>query len=158
MRTARPTPALVEDIMADCYGNKMPLKHLASISVVLPNQIIIEPWDKSLLQIIDKSVSSALNLSGKVDGVSVRISLPSLSEERRSQLIKILGEKREDARISLRQKRNDILKDLKDLKAKKEIGEDEEFRQRENVQKITDKINDEIDKIYEQKEREIKEV
>jgi len=154
LRTSRPTPALVENILIDCYGSKMPLKQIASLSIVLPNQIVIEPWDKNVLSAIDKAVSLALNLTAKVDGQTIRITLPALSEERREQLIKILGEKREEARINLRQKRNDILKELREAE---DISEDEEFRQKQEVQKIIEKMNEEIEKIYEQKEKEIKE-
>ncbi len=155
LRASRPTPALVEDILIDYYGSKLPLKQLSSITVVLPNQIIIEPWDKNAAPLIDKAVSMALNLTARIDGVAIRITLPSLSEERRNQLIKVLGEKKEEARIVLRQFRNDV---LKEMRASEDIGKDEEFRKKGEAQKITDKMNEEIEKIYEQKEKEIKEV
>ena len=156
LRTGRATPALVEDLQVDYYGTKTPLKALASISTPDPRQILIQPWDKGALQPIEKAIqSSQLGLNPVVDGVYIRLNLPQLTEERRKDLIKILGQKAEETKISVRKAREEVLRVVDDAEKKKEISEDEKFRKKQETQKTVDEINKKIEEIVSAKEKEI---
>ena len=156
LRTGRATPALVEDLAVDYYGTKTPLKALASISTPDPKQILIQPWDKGALQPIEKAIqSSQLGLNPIVDGVYVRLNLPQLTEERRKDLTKILGQKAEEAKISVRKAREEALKEVEEQEKKKEISEDEKFRKKSEAQKTVDETNKKIEEIVSAKEKEI---
>src|SRR3989344_8893245 len=154
LRTGRATPALVEDLQVDYYGTKTPLKALASISTPDPRQILIQPWDKGALQPIEKAIqSSQLGLNPVVDGVYIRLNLPQLTEERRKDLIKILGQKAEETKISVRKAREEVLRVVDDAEKKKEISEDEKFRKKQETQKTVDEINKKIEEIVSAKEK-----
>lgn len=156
LRSSRPTPALVEDVMVEHYQNKMPIKQLAAIKIQLPNTIIIEPWDKtSVNAIVQAIVASQLGLAPIVDGELIRLSLPMLSQERRTQLIKLLHEYAEGARITLRKGREKANKRIDVLFKEKQISEDDRFLYKEEIQDITDKNTEEIKKLVEQKEKEL---
>lgn len=156
LRTGRATPALVEDLAVDYYGTKTPLKALASISTPDPKQILIQPWDKGSLQPIEKAIqTSQLGLNPVVDGAQVRLNLPQLTEERRKDLIKLLGQKSEEAKIGVRKAREEALKEVDEQEKKKAISEDEKFRKKSEVQKTVDEINKKIEEIVNAKEKEI---
>ncbi|OHA05010.1 MAG: ribosome recycling factor [Candidatus Sungbacteria bacterium RIFCSPLOWO2_01_FULL_47_10] len=156
LRTGRASPALVEDLQVDYYGVKTPLKAVASISTPDPKQIVIQPWDKAALQPIEKAIQqSQLGLNPVVDGAQVRLMLPQLTEERRKDLIKILKQKMEEARISVRKTREEALREVDILEKKKEISEDEKFRKKQDVQKMVDETNKKIEEIGAHKEKEI---
>lgn len=155
-RTSRPTSSLVEDILVECYGSKSPLKNIASINILLPNIIVIEPWDKTILESIRKSIEiSSLGVNPFLDGTQIKLFLPPLSEERRRELCHLVNEKKEEARIKVRKIREEYLTQLDALFSKKEISEDEKFRFKEEIQKIVDKINKEIEELSERKNKEI---
>ena len=156
LRTGRPTPALVENIVVDVYGQKMPLQQLASIAVSPPNLIIIQPWDRGTIEAIAKAISnSQLGLSPAVEQDFIRISLPQMTQEKREQLVKFLNEKAEHARISVRNEREDALKHLQKMEKDKTISEDDWFRSKEEVQKLVDEYNKKIKEMVDRKEKEI---
>jgi len=156
LRTGRATPALVEDLEVDYYGSKTPLKALASISAPEPRSLTIQPWDKNAIQPIEKAIqNSSLGLNPVTDRDVIRLSLPSMTEERRKEFIKLLGRHLEDARIKVRQEREDMLKEIDKKEKSKEISEDEKFRQAREVQKIVDEINKKMEETGKAKEKEV---
>jgi len=156
LRTGRATPALVEDLEVDYYGAKTPLKAMAAISSPEPKQLVIQPWDKNAVQPIEKAIqSSSLGLNPVTDRDVIRLSIPSLTEERRKELTKLLGKHLEEARIQVRREREDALKEIERREKAKEISEDEKFRQKSEVQKQVDEINKKIEGMGSAKEKEI---
>lgn len=156
LRTGRATPALVDDLEVDYYGTKTPLKALASISSPEPRTIVISPWDKNALQPIERAIqSSSLGLNPIMDREAIRLSIPPLTEERRRELVKMLGRHLEDARIQVRKEREEALKAVDRQEKEKQVSEDEKFRQKNEAQKIVDEINKKIEEIGAAKEKEI---
>ena len=156
LRTGRATPALVEDLEVDYYGSKTPLKALASISAPEPRSLTIQPWDKNAIQPIEKAIqNSSLGLNPVTDRDVIRLSLPSMTEERRKEFIKLLGRHLEDARIKVRQEREDMLKEIDKKEKSKEISEDEKFRQKSEIQKIVEEINKKMEETGKAKEKEV---
>ena len=156
LRTARANPAMVEDLQADYYGTKTPLKQLGSISVPEPRQLLISPWDKSVLGGIEKAIrDSGLGLNPANEGDKIRITVPQLTEERRKELTKIAGKTTEEARVRLRNLREDLGKEIKKEFDEKVITEDDKFRLQEELQKYTDEYNKQIKEQQEAKEKEI---
>lgn len=157
IRGGRPTTKLVEDIQVDYFGQKMAVKQLGSISIVLPREVQISAWDKAVAPAIGKAIEVALNVGANTEGNLVRINLPPLSEERREELTKIVKKEAERARIQIRALRDDVLKTIKGQEDKGEITEDDKFKLKERIQKDIDKTNEEIEKILENKIKEISE-
>lgn len=156
LRTGRATPALVEDLEVDYYGSKTPLKAIASISNPEGRQLFIQPWDKNVIQAIEKAIqSSNLGLNPITDREAIRLSIPPLTEERRKELIKILGRYLENVRIQVRREREEVLREIDRKEKAKEISENEKFRQKNEVQKIVDEVNKKIEEIGVAKEKEI---
>lgn len=156
LRTGRANPALVENIMVESYGSRTPLKHIASISTEDARTLRISPWDVSSIKSIETAISvSNLGAQPIADGQSVRISLPDLTDERRKLLVKNLSAKLEDSRISLRQERDKIWKDIQEKEKNGEISEDEKFRFKDELQKTVDNISAALEDIAKIKEREI---
>ncbi len=156
LRTGRATPALVEDLEVDYYGTKTPLKAVASISSPEPRTLVIQPWDKGAVQAIEKAIqSSSLGLNPVTDRDAIRVSIPQLTEERRKELLKLLGRHLEDTRIQVRREREEMLREIDRKEKEKAISEDEKFRQKGEIQKIVDEINKKIEEIGATKEREI---
>jgi ribosome recycling factor len=156
LRTGRATPALIEDLEIDYYGVKTPLKAVASISSPEPRSLVIQPWDKNVLQPIEKAIqSSSLGLNPITDREAIRLSIPPLTEERRKELSKLLGRQLEDARIAVRRDREEALKEIDRKENAKEISEDEKFRQKNEIQKIVDDYNKKIEEMGSMKEKEI---
>lgn len=156
LRTGRATPAIVEDVMVEAYGSKQPLKAVASISVLDAKTLAIEPWDKSLIQAIDLGIRhSPLSLNPVNDGKIIRLPLPTLTQERRQDLIKILHQKLEAGRISVRQVREDIKKMIDTAQKAGEMPEDEKFKQHEILEKMVKECNETMKTIGEEKEKEI---
>jgi ribosome recycling factor len=152
LRTGRASPQLVENVRVEAYGSNMDLKSVASINVQDAKTIIIEPWDKSLLQAVEKAIREAdIGVNPAVDGQIVRIALPQMTEETRKKLVKIMKEKCEECRIALRGKREDIRGEIK----KMEIGEDEQFKMLDETDKLTKEFTDLVESIGEKKEEEI---
>ena len=158
IRTQRPHSGLVEDLTFDYYGKKTKIKNVATISIKPPNQIIINSWDKNTIKNIEEAIkNSNLNLTPQIEGNVLYLNLPPLTEERKNELIKFLSSKKENFRIKFRKERDEILKKVKSQKEKGEIPEDDFFKIKDKIQKIADDFNEKIDKVFEQKEKEIRE-
>lgn len=159
LRVGRATPALVENILADYHGAKIPIKQIASISVPESRLLVIEPWDKSVIGNIEKAILvSDLGLNPIVDKNLIRITIPSLTEERRNSLIKILGAKLEDAKVKCRAVRDEAIKELSDLLNAKKITEDDKFKTKERIQEAINESVKNLETISNAKEKEIKEI
>ncbi len=159
IRTGRASPALVERLLVDYYGSPTPLVQIASIGVPEPRTLLIRPFDPSSLKAIERAIlASDLGLTPNNDGRNIRLNLPPLTEERRRDLVKIVHNRLEEARVAVRNIRRDILKDLREFESEKMITEDERKRAEEELQKITDRFIENINAIGERKEKEILEV
>lgn len=158
LRVGRANAGMVEDIKVDAYTSKMPLQEVASISIPQNNQILIQPWDASLVGAVQNAVrQSELNVNPMVEGNAIRITLPPVTEERRKDLVKEAHKFGEDARVSVRNVREDAVKDIEEAEKKKEISEDEKFQQKEEVQNAINEYNKKIEEIVDKKEKEIME-
>ena len=159
IRTGRATPALVERMPVEYYGSPTPLIQLATISVPEPRSLLIRPFDATSLKAIERSIlTSDLGLTPNNDGKTIRLNLPPLTEERRRDLVKVVHNRLEEARVAVRNVRRDNIKDLREFENEKMISEDELKRGEDELQKITDRMIDEINAIGERKEKEILEV
>ena len=159
IRTGRAHPGLVERLNVEYYGVPTPLIQLASISVPEPRSLLIRPFDESSLKAIERGIlTSDLGLTPNNDGRSIRLNLPPLTEERRRDLVKLVNNRIEDARIAVRNVRRDSIKDLREFENEKMISEDDLKRGEDELQKITDDKIDKINTIGERKEKEILEV
>ena len=155
LRTGRASPALVENIMVEAYGSMMELKGTASITTQDAKTLVIQPWDKGLLQAIEKAIREAdIGVNPSVDGTVVRINLPQMTEETRKKLVKNMKEKCEEARIALRAVREGAREEIT-KKDKEGIGEDEKFKMLDELDKATKEFTAEVEKISEAKEAEI---
>lgn len=156
LRTGRATPALVEDIAVEAYGTKQQLKGVASIMVLDAKTLAIEPWDKSLMQAVEIGIrNSSIGISPVNDGKVIRLPLPSLTSERRAELIKVLHQKLEAARISLRKVREDMRDEIDQSEKNNDISEDEKFSLQEALEKMIKDYNEKVKEIGEDKEKEI---
>ncbi|MBX3046893.1 MAG: ribosome recycling factor [Anaerolineales bacterium] len=159
IRTGRATPALIEKLMVEYYGQPTPLIQLASISVPEPRQLLIKPFDPGSIKDIEKAVqTSELGLTPNSDGKVVRLNLPPLTEERRRDLVKVVNARLEEANVAVRNIRRDVIKDMREYKDEKLISEDELKRGEDDVQKLTDETTGEIESLGKQKEKEVMEV
>lgn len=156
LRTGRATPALVEDIIVEAYGSKQQLKTLASISVGDAKTLNIDPWDKSLVQNVEKAIrNSDLGINPVNDGKLIRLPLPDLNAERRQELVKVLHGKLEQAKISSRKVREEFRSKIDKQEKEKEISEDDKFKIQDGLEKQIKDLNDKIKVIGEEKEKEI---
>lgn len=156
LRTGRATPALVENVQVEAYGSRTALVGLASISVPDSRTIVVEPWDKSILKEIEKGIQEAkIGLNPVVQGKIIRITLPTLTEESRRQLVKAMGDKLEQSRIAVRGIRENARTEVLQAEKDNEITEDEKYRLLEQLDKVVSGWNDKIKEIGEDKEREI---
>ncbi len=159
IRTGRAHPALVEKLPVEYYGVSTPLVQLATISVPEPRSILIRPFDGTTLKTIERSIlASDLGLTPNNDGKQIRLNLPPLTEERRRDLVKLVHNRLEEGRIAIRNVRRDMIKDLREFEQEKMISEDELKKGEEELQKITDRLIQEINTVGEKKEKEILEV
>lgn len=159
IRTGRASPALVERLQVEYYGSPTPLIQLASISVPEARSLLIRPFDASSLKAIERAIlASDLGLTPNNDGKAIRLNLPPLTEERRRDLVKVVHNRVEDARVAARNVRRDSIRDLREFEQEKLISEDEQHRGEEELQKITDRYIEEMNAIGERKEKEILEV
>ena len=156
IRTGRATPAMIEDVVVDAYGQKMHIKELATITAPEPRSLTIQPWDKGVLEAISGAIrKSEIGLNPVVDGQLVRISVPSLSEERRQELIKLMKHKLENGRVMVRQSRHEAMSDIKKWHADKEISDDDLVRMEKEVQRAIDETMEMIDAMGKKKEDEL---
>lgn len=157
VHTNRPTPALVEELAVQAYGATMRLQELATISVPEPQTLQISPWDSTQIKAIEDAIrkDQKLQLQPVVDGNTIRIHFPQLTEEKRRDLVKIVHEKAEDVRIAVRKLREDALKQYKDMQKASDMSEDEYYAQEKDVQSAVDTANATIKTIADQKEQEL---
>jgi len=156
VRSGRANSALVEDLIVEYYGNRLPLKQLASISVPEPRLIVVQPWDKGSLSDIEKAFhKSDLMLNPNNDGKVIRIAIPPLTEERRKELVKVAKGKSEDTRVAIRNIRRDGNDEVKQAEKDGHVSEDDSKRALEDIQKITDEYIEKVNKLLEAKEAEI---
>lgn len=159
IRTGRASPALLDRITIDYYGTTTPLKSLASISAPEPRLLVVQPFDPGAIKNIERAVQeSDLGLTPSNDGKVVRLPIPSLTEERRKDLVKVVRRVAEDGKVAIRNVRRDVMQHLKDLVVNGDVGDDEERRAEQQVQKITDEHTKSIDDLLKVKEAEIMEV
>jgi ribosome recycling factor len=159
VRTGRASPSLVEEIKVEAYQVKMRLLELAHISVPEPTQILIKPYDPGNIGPIKKAISEAnIGLNPIIDGDVIFVSIPPLTEERREELIKVVGHKLEGARILIRQARQETMEKIEGAFEEKEISEDERFRLKDQVQNIVDEFNGQIEELGEGKKKDLMEV
>ena len=159
VRTGRARPSLVENIMVDYYGTQTPINQLANISAPEARQLIIEPFDKNVIENVEKAIMKAnLGLTPNNDGNLIRINIPQLTEERRKELVKVVHEKAENGRIAIRNIRREANDELEIMEEEGEISEDNYHRGLDNVQELTDDYIAKIDNLLEKKENEIMEV
>jgi ribosome recycling factor len=159
VRTGRASAALLDRIQVDYYGTPTPLQQLASINVPEPRTITIQAYDPSSIKSIERAImESDLGLTPSNDGKIIRLPIPQLTEERRKELVKIVRGLAEDGRVAVRNVRRDAMHHLKDLVRNGDVGDDEERRAEEKVQKLTDEHVAKIDELLKRKEAEIMEV
>ncbi|NNL55065.1 MAG: ribosome recycling factor [Woeseia sp.] len=159
LRTGRAHTSLLDHITVEYYGSEVPLNQVANVNVEDSRTLTVTPWEKSMVQAIEKSImQSDLGLNPMSAGTVIRVPLPALTEERRKDMIRVVRNEAEGGRIAIRNIRRDALGDLKDLQKEKEISEDEERRAQEDVQGITDKYIARIDEVLAEKEKDLMEV
>ena len=159
IRTGRASPSLVERLSVEYYGTLTPLNQLATISVPEPRLLAIRPWDPNALADIERAIlKSELGLTPSNDGKIIRLNIPRLTEERRQELVKVVGKQVEEGKIAVRNIRRNAIEDLRELESEKMISEDEFYRTKDDVQEITDKFVAKMDEIGRDKEREIREI
>ena len=159
IRTGRASPALLDRVTIDYYGTQTPLKSLASISAPEPRLLVVQPFDPGAIKNIERAVQeSDLGLTPSNDGKVVRLPIPQLTEERRKDLVKVVRRVAEDGKVAIRNVRRDVMQHLKELVVNGDVGDDEERRAEQQVQKITDEHTKSIDDLLKVKEAEIMEV
>lgn len=159
IRTGRANPALVEKMQVEYYGAPTPLQQLASIGVPEPRQLLIRPFDPATVKNIERAIlASDLGLTPNSDGKSIRLNLPPLTQERRQELVRMVKNRVEEARVAIRNVRRDSIKDLREFENEKMISEDDLKRGEEELQNITDTFIEEVNKVGERKETEVMEV
>jgi ribosome recycling factor len=159
IRTGRASPALLDRISIDYYGTPTPLKSLASISAPEPRLLVVQPFDPGAIKNIERAIQeSDLGLTPSNDGKLVRLPIPALTEERRRDLVKVVRRVAEDGKVAIRNVRRDVMQHLKELVVNGDVGDDEERRAEQQVQKVTDDHTKSIDDLLKVKEAEIMEV
>ncbi len=159
IRTGRASPALVERLPVEYYGTPTPLMQLASISVPEPRSLLIKPFDPTSLKGIERAIQvSDLGLTPNNDGKQIRLNLPALTEERRHELVKVVHHRLEESRVAVRNVRRDLHNEVREYEKEKLISKDDLVRGEEELQKVTDRFIEEINKHGVKKEHEIMEV
>jgi ribosome recycling factor len=156
IRTGLASPQLLDGVMVESYGQRMPMNQVGSVSIADPKSLLVTPWDASQVKAVEKAITVAnLGVSLKTDEKSVRVFFPDLTSERREMLLKIAKEKMEQAKITLRNSREEV---VKDIDAKEKLGgmsEDEKFRFKAEMQKLVDAGNKSLEEIFAKKQKEI---
>lgn len=156
IRTGRASASMIEDVMVEYMGSRLRVREVATITVPEPRVIFVQPWDKSVIPAIEKAIREAgSGFSPVSDSNGVRVSIPSLTEERRKEMVKLLGQKVEEARIKSRQIREDILKKVQQAVKDKTAREDDAHKAKDEVQKIIDDFNKKLDDMTSKKEQEL---
>jgi ribosome recycling factor len=158
IRTGRATPTLLDSVFVDSYGTKTPIAHVASVTTESARSLRITPWDKGQIKAIEKAIAAAnLGVSASVDDTGLRVAFPELTSERRDILKKLLREKLEHAKVSMRQAREKVWNDIQKKEEEGELSEDEKFRLKDQLQKMVDEAGKTYDEMGEKKEVEINE-
>ena len=156
IRAGRANPAILNKIMIDYYGTPTPINQVAGISVPEARMIVIQPWDASVLKEIEKEIlKSDIGINPNNDGKVIRLTFPELNEERRKEIVKDIRKMAEEAKVAIRSIRRDAIDEAKTMQKNSEISEDELKNAEDNIQKLTDKYVEEIDKILDKKEKEV---
>jgi len=156
IRTGRATPSLVEDIVCECFGQKFPLKQLAAISIPEPKQILIQPWDKSYIEGIVRALEkTGIGANPIVDKEVIRINLPFLSEEYRKELLRLLSQKQEEARKTIRRWREEAWDKIQEGYREGKIREDDKYQGKDELQDLVNEYNEKIENLGEKKKKEI---
>lgn len=156
LRTGRATTALVDHLKVNYYGSEMPLTQVASVTVTDARSLTISPWEKQMVSAVEKAIlASDLGLTPNTAGTVIRINIPALTEERRRDLSKHVHGEGENAKIAIRNIRRDANQQVKDLLKEKEITEDEERQNQDDIQKLTDKAIKDVDDVVKLKEQEL---
>lgn len=159
VRTGRATPHLLDRIVVDYYGTSTPLNQLSNVAASEARLLTVTPYDKGALGLIEKAIQeSDIGLTPSNDGNVIRLQIPDLTEERRKEMVKVVHGVAEDGRVAVRNVRRDVMADMRELKKEGEVGEDDERRGEEDLQKLTDVAIAEIDSLLKGKEEEILEV
>ncbi len=159
MRTGRAHPSLIEHLKVDYYGTDTPISQVARITVEDARTLVVTPFDKSMVQPVEKAIMKAdLGLNPNTAGTVIRVPMPALTEERRRDLIKVMHREGEGARVAVRNVRRDVMNDLKDLLKEKLVSQDEDRRAQDDIQKLTDKHVAEIDQVLVEKEKELMQI
>ena len=159
LRTGRAHPSLIEHLRVDYYGSEVPLQQVASISVEDGRTLVVSPWEKTVVQAIEKAIhKSDLGLNPMTAGTIIRIPMPPLTEERRRDITKLLRHDAENARVAVRNVRRDVMNDIKELLKEKLVSQDDERRAEAEVQKLTDKHVADVDQLLAAKEKEVMQV
>src|SRR3989344_2345147 len=156
LRTGRASAALVENLVVEFYGTPTPLMHMAQITIPEPRSIAIQPYDKNALKDIEKAVqASNLGINPVNDGTYIRLNIPPMTEERRKEMVKIVAQLAEKTRVSIRNIREEIWKDIQKQEKDGKISEDDKISSKQDLQKMVDKYNEEVKKLAEAKEKEV---
>lgn len=156
LRTGRANPKILDNIMVDYYGASTPITQLGNITSPEPRLLVIAPWDPKIIKDMEKAIQkSDLGINPSNDGKVIRLLIPELTEERRKELVKVAKKMGEEAKVAIRNIRREAIDYLKKQKKDGDISEDEEKRQQDDIQKLTDSKANEIDSIIEQKEKDI---
>ena len=159
LRTGRAHTSLLDHITVDYYGTETPLNQVATVSVADARMLTVTPWEKPMVQAVEKAImTSNLGLNPATSGTLIRVPLPPLTEERRKDMIKLVRHEGENAKVAIRNIRRDANSDIKELLKEKEITEDEERHGEEDIQKLTNKHVEEVDKLLEAKEKDLMEI
>ncbi|MBI4133462.1 ribosome recycling factor [Candidatus Uhrbacteria bacterium] len=156
LRSGRATPALIEDVLVEAYNSQMPVKGVASIAIPDAKTLTIEPWDASLIEEIVRALTAAnLGMAPNVQGKLIRLVMPPMTEERRTQIVKVVKERTEEARKALRNIREKIREQVITMERDKKISEDDRFRAQDELDKMTKQFVADVDRLAEEKEKEI---
>ena len=156
LNIGRASPVILDGVSVESYGSYVPLKNVASVSIEDPKTLRITPWDKNQIKEIEKAiVSSNLGLSVAADASGIRVIFPQLTTETRQTLVKVLKEKLEESRITVRKERERVWDDIQKLEKEGKITEDDKFKAKEDLQKIIDETNKNLENIFEKKEKEV---
>ena len=159
IRTGRAHTSLLDHVKVDFYGNVVPINQAASVSVADARTLAVQPWDKSMVPVIEKAIlNSDLGLNPSTAGEVIRVPLPMLTEERRKEMIRVVRHEAEGARVACRNIRRDANNDIKELLKEKELSEDDARRAEDEIQKITDKHIADIEQMLEVKEKDLMEI
>lgn len=159
LRTGRAHPSILDHVRVVYYDNEVPLNQVSNITVADARTLLVTPWEKPMVQAIEKAIMKAdLGLNPATSGNAIRVPMPSLTEERRKEMTKLVKNEAEDARVSVRNARRDANNVLKETLKKRDITEDDERRAQDNIQKLTDKYIAEVDRLAGVKEKELMEI